>query len=40
MMINLDSPEQFEEIFWNTMEDLKTKGASSILVIPIEKMMD
>ena len=29
-----------EEIFWNTMEDLKAKGASSILVLPIEKMMD
>ena len=29
-----------EETFWNTMEDLKAKGASSILVLPIEKMMD
>lgn len=29
-----------EEVFWNTMEDLKTRGASSILVLPIEKMMD
>ncbi|MCK4946041.1 MAG: ATP phosphoribosyltransferase [Alphaproteobacteria bacterium] len=29
-----------EEVFWNTMEDLKAKGASSILVLPIEKMMD
>ena len=29
-----------EEVFWNTMEDLKTRGASSILVVPIEKMMD
>ena len=29
-----------EEVFWNTMEDLKDKGASSILVLPIEKMMD
>lgn len=29
-----------EEIFWNTMEDLKTKGASAILVLPIEKMLD
>ena len=29
-----------EEVFWNTMEDLKNKGASSILVLPIEKMMD
>lgn len=29
-----------EGIFWNTMEDLKALGASSILVMPIEKMLD
>ena len=29
-----------ESVFWNTMEDLKSKGASSILVLPIEKMLD
>ena len=29
-----------EEVFWSTMEDLKTRGASSILVVPIEKMLD
>ncbi len=29
-----------EEIFWNTMEELKARGASSILVLPIEKMLD
>ena len=29
-----------EEIFWNTMEELKAKGASSILVLPIEKILD
>jgi len=29
-----------EEIFWTTMEDLKSNGASSILVVPIEKMLD
>ena len=29
-----------EEVFWSTMEDLKAKGASSILVVPIEKMLD
>lgn len=29
-----------EEIFWNTMETLKTVGASAILVLPIEKMLD
>ncbi len=28
-----------EGVFWDTMEDLKAKGASSILVIPIEKML-
>ena len=29
-----------EGVFWDTMEDLKAKGASSILVLPIEKMLD
>ena len=29
-----------EEVFWPTMEDLKSRGASSILVVPIEKMLD
>lgn len=28
-----------EEIFWETMEKLKSFGASAILVLPIEKMM-
>ncbi len=28
-----------ETLFWETMEALKAKGASSILVLPIEKMM-
>ncbi|XRX42544.1 MAG: ATP phosphoribosyltransferase [Buchnera aphidicola (Eriosoma harunire)] len=29
-----------ESIFWETMERLKSLGASSILVLPIEKMME
>ncbi|MDB2389949.1 ATP phosphoribosyltransferase [Alphaproteobacteria bacterium] len=29
-----------EGVFWNTMEDLKANGANSILVVPIEKMLD
>ncbi len=29
-----------EEIFWTTMEELKANGANSILVVPIEKMLD
>lgn len=29
-----------ESLFWETMEALKSKGASSILVLPIEKMME
>ena len=29
-----------EGVFWNTMEALKANGASSILVVPIEKMLD
>jgi len=28
-----------EKIFWNTLEAIKAAGASSILVLPIEKMM-
>lgn len=28
-----------ESIFWETMEELKNAGASSILVLPVEKMM-
>jgi ATP phosphoribosyltransferase len=28
-----------ESVFWETLEDLKTAGASAILVVPIEKMM-
>lgn len=29
-----------EAVFWNTLEMLKSAGASSILVLPIEKMLD
>ena len=29
-----------EKVFWETMEELKRLGASSILVVPIEKMLD
>lgn len=29
-----------ETVFWETMEELKKLGASSILVLPIEKMME
>jgi len=29
-----------EGFFWETMEDLKAAGASSVLVLPIEKMLD
>ncbi|KAF7764620.1 ATP phosphoribosyltransferase [Pseudoalteromonas citrea] len=29
-----------ETLFWETMEELKTLGANSILVMPIEKMME
>ena len=28
-----------ESVFWETMEQLQEAGASSILVLPIEKMM-
>ena len=29
-----------QPLFWETMEKLKALGASSILVLPIEKMME
>jgi ATP phosphoribosyltransferase len=29
-----------EPIFWETMEKLKAKGASSILVMPVEKLLN
>ena len=29
-----------ETLFWDTMEQLKALGASSILVLPIEKMLE
>ena len=29
-----------ETLFWETMEQLKALGANSILVMPIEKMME
>ena len=29
-----------ESVFWETMEDLKAAGASAILVMPIEKILD
>ena len=29
-----------EDVFWETMEELKKAGASAILVLPIEKMLD
>ena len=29
-----------ENLFWETMEQLKALGASSILVLPIEKIME
>ena len=29
-----------EKLFWETMEELKKLGATSILVVPIEKMLD
>jgi ATP phosphoribosyltransferase len=28
-----------ESVFWETVEKLKIAGASSILVLPVEKMM-
>ena len=28
-----------ENVFWETLEDLKALGARAILVLPIEKMM-
>ncbi len=29
-----------ERVFWDTMEDLRLKGATDILVVPIEKMLE
>ena len=29
-----------EKVFWETLENLKKLGATSILVVPIEKMLD
>ena len=29
-----------EPVFWETMEELKINGASSILVMPIEKVLN
>ncbi|HEX4239776.1 MAG TPA: ATP phosphoribosyltransferase [Steroidobacteraceae bacterium] len=29
-----------ENVFWETLEDLKSAGASSVLVLPVEKMLD
>jgi len=29
-----------EEVFWETIEKLKEAGASSILVLPIEKIIE
>jgi ATP phosphoribosyltransferase len=28
-----------ENVFWETLEDLKSAGASSLLVVPVEKML-
>jgi ATP phosphoribosyltransferase len=28
-----------ENVFWETLENLKGEGASSILVVPVEKML-
>ena len=36
---NLIGTVSTEGVFWNTLEKLKQAGASSILVLPIEKMM-
>jgi ATP phosphoribosyltransferase len=29
----------YEEIYWDTIERLKSQGATSILVLPIEKVL-
>ena len=29
-----------EQIFWDTLENIRALGASSILVLPIEKMLE
>jgi ATP phosphoribosyltransferase len=28
-----------ENVFWETLESLKAAGASSVLVLPVEKML-
>jgi ATP phosphoribosyltransferase len=28
-----------ENVFWETLENLKSAGASSLLVLPVEKML-
>ncbi len=28
-----------ENVFWETLENLKAAGASSLLVLPVEKML-
>ena len=28
-----------ENVFWETLEDLKAAGASAVLVLPVEKML-
>jgi ATP phosphoribosyltransferase len=28
-----------ENVFWETLENLKSAGASSVLVLPVEKML-
>jgi ATP phosphoribosyltransferase len=28
-----------ENVFWELLEDLKSAGASSVLVLPVEKML-
>ncbi len=35
-----DAHGEQRNLFWETMEKLKALGASSILVLPIEKMME
>ena len=29
-----------EPVFWETMEELKENGASSVLVLPVEKILN
>jgi ATP phosphoribosyltransferase len=28
-----------ENVFWETLEELKSAGATSVLVLPVEKML-